>query len=46
MSSLAELASLGVARVSFGPRLQRSAYEGFATQLSALSSHALSGSLR
>jgi 2-methylisocitrate lyase-like PEP mutase family enzyme len=46
MSSLAELAALGVARVSFGPRLQRSAYDGFATLLSAVASDALTGSLR
>jgi len=46
MSSLAELAALGVARVSFGPRLQRSAYDGFATILSAVASDNLSGSLR
>jgi 2-methylisocitrate lyase-like PEP mutase family enzyme len=38
MSSLAELAALGVARVSFGPRLQRSAYDAFAALVSAVAS--------
>jgi 2-methylisocitrate lyase-like PEP mutase family enzyme len=43
--SLAELASLGVARVSFGPSLQRSAYKAFATLVSAAASDELSGKL-
>jgi 2-methylisocitrate lyase-like PEP mutase family enzyme len=38
MSSLAELAALGVARVSFGPRLQRSLYDQFTTILAAVAS--------
>jgi 2-methylisocitrate lyase-like PEP mutase family enzyme len=36
MPSLAGLAALGVARVSFGPRLQRSLYARFETMLSAV----------
>jgi 2-methylisocitrate lyase-like PEP mutase family enzyme len=38
MPSLAGLAALGVARVSFGPRLQRSVYEQFTTILAAVAS--------
>jgi 2-methylisocitrate lyase-like PEP mutase family enzyme len=38
MPSLAGLAALGVARVSFGPRLQRSVYEQFTTILTAVAS--------
>jgi 2-methylisocitrate lyase-like PEP mutase family enzyme len=46
MTSIAELAALGVARVSFGPRLQRSAYDAFATLVSAVASDDLAGRLR
>ena len=38
MPSLAQLAALGVARVSFGPRLQRSLYDQFTMMLSAVAS--------
>jgi 2-methylisocitrate lyase-like PEP mutase family enzyme len=38
MPSLAGLAALGVARVSFGPRLQRSLYDQFTTILAAVAS--------
>jgi len=38
--TLAELADLGVARVSFGPALQRLVYEGFGAALSALAADA------
>jgi 2-methylisocitrate lyase-like PEP mutase family enzyme len=46
IATLAELAALGVARVSFGPRLQRSLYDEFTTTLSAVASDALAGRLR
>jgi 2-methylisocitrate lyase-like PEP mutase family enzyme len=38
MPSLAQLAALAVARVSFGPRLQRSLYDQFTTMLSTVAS--------
>jgi 2-methylisocitrate lyase-like PEP mutase family enzyme len=38
LPALADLAALGVARVSFGPRLQRSLYAQFATMLSIVAS--------
>jgi 2-methylisocitrate lyase-like PEP mutase family enzyme len=38
MPALADLAALGVARVSFGPRLQRSLYAQFTTMLSIVAS--------
>jgi 2-methylisocitrate lyase-like PEP mutase family enzyme len=44
-ATLGELAALGVARVSFGPRLQRSLYGQFTTLLSAVTSDDLARSL-